>query len=1183
MIKKLLVAVLLMASAGLSKSYAQGAGTCNPDISCMNDDAGGGRICPVGLGAVDQTGARVYDLNGKSPGIDTAFIGVPYSSTVSLKIPTTNAGQPANNNNAQGTSSQVIDWVYIYAFDNMPPGTTYECMGGGVTGPACGSFGFTGATAAEPCRFQHGVTGCVRSFGTPDQLWDKRVRTHICGRGSDLGIAVNQDRYNDNFQAVVRCAKATLSGSQTICAGGTATLNVLLNGKAPFTLKWSDGTNTGTVSNILSGPQTNAPYTFTVSPTITSGTATYTITSLSSYSCTATKADEMAGLAKVTVTASPAASLIPTVTATSSTSSVCDGSPVTLNYGGNATKYVWAGSVVNNQAFVPTQTATYSVTGTALNGCSKTATTTVNWNAKPTVTATAPATVCQGASVTLSGSGASTYAWDKNVVNGTAFSAAAGTVTYSVTGTDAFGCTNGTTTSITSNVSGTVTAPASYTACHNEVKAATTYSTSATTYSWTNSNAAIGLAASGTGEVPSFTATNTTSAAISGVVSIIPTLNSCPGTAGTYTITVNPLPTATISGDASICSGSGSPISIALTGVSPFNFTYGSAAGTSPVTGISSATYTVAATAGTYTLSTVTDAKGCVGTKSGIATIVENAPIATSNLITTACSSGNYTVEFDITGGNSASYKVNGVSSGSHYISASISSGTTYSFTVTDANNCNSVSLSGSKNCSCAASAIMSGGSSFCPGGSSSITVTFTGTAPYGFSYSIDGGTAISKTNVSSPYTFTTSTVGAYTLVSMNDGTCTGSTSGSATVTQKLPTATISGSSTVCTGGSVNLNFAFTGTGPWNFVYTTNGSNPVSLSSAISSKVVSVSTSGTYSLSSVSDASCAGTVSGSAVVNFNALPVITVNSATICAGQATTLAASGAVTYTWSNNKAGDTVSVSPSITKTYTVTGTDANSCIGTAEASVEVNALPTITTVATPSSAVVCAGKSVILSGAGATTYTFLGGDGSVTDGASFIPTATTTYTVIGTDDNNCSSKTTRVVTVNAVPAMGITVTPSSSICSGTKIILTATGAALYSWSDNVSNGIEFTPSGTKTYTVTGTGTNTCTSKATKLVTVSACNGVGVNEFVAAVEEITIYPNPTTGSFNIVVTNASFTQLTISVFDITGKEVFSATDKNISGDYKRKIDLENLTSGMYYVRLFTGSDVKTKKLIVQ
>jgi hypothetical protein len=61
---------------------------------------------------------------------------------------------------------------------------------------------------------------------------------------------------------------------------------------------------------------------------------------------------------------------------------------------------------------------------------------------KPPVVAGADLEVCQGASVRLSGAGAASYTWDKGIVNGVSFKPPVGENVYTVTGTDARGCTN---------------------------------------------------------------------------------------------------------------------------------------------------------------------------------------------------------------------------------------------------------------------------------------------------------------------------------------------------------------------------------------------------------------------------------------------------------------------------------------------------------------------------------------------------------------------------------------------------------------------------------------------------------------------------------------------------------------------------------------------------------------------
>ncbi len=73
-------------------------------------------------------------------------------------------------------------------------------------------------------------------------------------------------------------------------------------------------------------------------------------------------------------------------------------------------------------------------------------------------------------------------------------------------------------------------------------------------YTWTNSNTAIGLASSGTGNVPSYTATNSSSAPITATITVTPSISGCTGTPSSYSITVEP--TATISQNGSLLTSS---------------------------------------------------------------------------------------------------------------------------------------------------------------------------------------------------------------------------------------------------------------------------------------------------------------------------------------------------------------------------------------------------------------------------------------------------------------------------------------------------------------------------------------------------------------------------------------------------------------------------------------------------
>ncbi len=98
----------------------------------------------------------------------------------------------------------------------------------------------------------------------------------------------------------------------------------------------------------------------------------------------------------------------------------------------------------------------------------------------------------------------------------------------------------------------------------------------------------------------------------------------------------------------------------------------------------------------------------------------------------------------------------------------------------------------------------------------------------------------------------------------------------------------------------------------------------------------------------------------------------------------------------------------------------------------------------------------------------------------------------------------------------------------------------------------------------------------------TVNITGSVGIAEN-QTLSNVLVYPNPSTGSFNVTVNNVNFNQLSINVIDIQGKVVYSTTDKNLSSNYNKQINLEGLAKGLYYIKLSTESGVKFQKLIVQ
>ncbi len=148
---------------------------------------------------------------------------------------------------------------------------------------------------------------------------------------------------------------------------------------------------------------------------------------------------------------------------------------------------------------------------------------------------------------------------------------------------------------------------------------AVTGPTQGTIFTWTNSNTDVGLGAGGTGDIPAFTAENTTNSAITATITITPSSNGCDGIPETYIITVNPIPTVTPVVDQVYCIGSGAPVT-ELTGPTAgtvFSWTNNNTAiglGASGTGDVPS--FTAQNTTGTTLAATITitpSANGCVG------------------------------------------------------------------------------------------------------------------------------------------------------------------------------------------------------------------------------------------------------------------------------------------------------------------------------------------------------------------------------------------------------------------------------------------------------------------------------------------------------------------------------------------------------------------------------------------
>lgn len=559
--------------------------------------------------------------------------------------------------------------------------------------------------------------------------------------------------------------------------------------------------------------------------------------------------------------------------------------------------------------------------------------------------------------------------------------------------------------------------------------------------------------------------------------------------AGSAVVTVKPSPTsAVLSGTTSLCAGSG-PVNLIVTvtgGTSPYTININNGVGVInnyvsgapiPVNPAATTTYNM--------VGNVTDATGCSVAGSGSATVTVHTPPSNATISgnSTICSGTSANIKVTITGGvGPFSVTIdNGVGTINNYASgAAIAVSplvtTTYHVTAaTDANGCNATVLAGSAKVTVKpspTSAVLSGSTSICGGaGPANLTVTITGgTSPY--TININNGVGIINNYVSgTPIPVNPAATTTYSMVGnvTDAGGCSVAGSGSATITVNAPpsNATISGTTSICSGSSTNLVVTITGgVGPFTITID-NGVGVINNYASGASIPVSPLVNTTYHVTAVTDANgCAAqALAGSAIITVKPSPTSAVLSgtATTCATPTNLIVTitGGTSPYsvtinngvgTINNYVSGTAIPVNPAATTTYSMVGnvTDASGCsvAGSGTATVTVNTPPSNSTI--NGSATICSGSSTNLSvtitgGVGPYSITINNGVGTINNYISgtpipVSPAVTTTYNLTATKDaNGCAAVAlagSAAVTVN--PASTANAGPDQAICSGGTVTL-------------------------------------------------------------------------------------------------------------------------------------------------
>ncbi len=355
------------------------------------------------------------------------------------------------------------------------------------------------------------------------------------------------------------------------------------------------------------------------------------------------------------------------------------------------------------------------------------------------------------------------------------------------------------------------------------------------------------------------------------------------------------------------------------------------------------------------------------------------------------------------------------------------------------------------------------------------------------------GGTAALTASGSTTYTWSTSATTSSISVSPASttvytvtgsvGTCSASNTSTVTI---LPNPTVNvNAGMVCGGASATL----TATGATNYSW-----NPTTgLSPTTGGTVVATPTATTIYTVSGTVGTCSA-IPVTTTVTVNPAPNITATSNSICVGASAPISASGAVSYTWSPSATlgGLTTSsttATPTLTTTYSVSGTDANGCIGGTVLTVTVYALPVFTASAPP----VCVGQQLVINiTPGFSNYSFPTIPTNTTSVPIIIPNAVAglsgSYNFIVTDIHGCNNFGSVTVTVNSPPTITALASP---VCVSSTGTLIASGAGIngtYTWNPTTNlnpssgNQVFVTPTSTAsiTYTVTGQDANGCSNSA-------------------------------------------------------------------------------------------------------
>jgi gliding motility-associated-like protein len=1076
----------------------------------------------------------------------SAEVGPSYGCLSSTPNPAWYYLQVANSGNlvltVAGSLNNDVDFICWGPFTSP----TAPCTAS-LTGSCAGDHSCTGnivdcsysTSATETCTIPNGIVGqyyllLITNFEDMPQ-----------------NINLNQTGGTGSTNCNIVSCGVTATNTGPYCVGATINLNAATTNTTATTYAWAGPGGYSAIGQSVTIPNS-------------------TLAMSGTYSVTGTTGGTVTCVATTTVTVATATP--PTVASTT----ICAGSPGTLTATGTATSYTWStGATTATMTDSPVTTTVYTVTG-SVGTCTAAATATITAvtytpTATPTVTS---ATICAGSPGTLTATGAATsYTWSTGATTAAMTASPLTTTVYTVTGS--VGTCTATTTATITAVTYTPTATptvTSTTICAGS-PGTLTATGAATSYTWNTGATTATMTAS---------PLTTTVYTVTGSVGTCTAATTATITAVTYTPTATPTVTPV-----TICAGATGTLT--ATG-SATSYTWSTGATTATITDNPAATmvYTVTGSVGT-----------CTAAATATITVVANPTLATVNSNTICL-------------GNSVTLATSGATTYSWSPATGLSSTNTGTVTANPTNNTTTYTITGTAG-TCSAtpitttvtvvSAITPTVTSNTPCATKTLTINCNPGGYIKYLWSGPGGYSSVAQNPTIPGVAVAAS-GTYTLVVTDAAGCINSAIVSATV-NPLPFV-VGGVSPACLNFPITFSatpgfasYAWSGPGG----YTSSSQAPIITNATYANQ-------GSYTVTVVDGITgCTNSNSNTTdpiIVIVNSPPTITVTNTTVCVLTTGTLTANSThpnTTYSWTpsielNTNIGNPVLVTPSVVAPtiYTITGQDANGCVDTTTAMVNVNGPPTVNILpavikgCTPQSATYTATST---SGVSDYNWSFGNGQSSTTALPSVLYSIAGTYMVklTLTDANNCKSTATASVIAYPVPVADFNYTPDpASILDPTVTFLNATSGVEitnYSWNfgDSLNTSIDTTTTPQHTYLHVGSypvtlivlDANGCSDTVVKMVIIEqdfalfvpnsfTPNGDGKNEIFKAEGE-------------------GITDFKMYIFDRWGNKIFTTTDINIGWDgrindkggeslsadvYVWKIDLKNVS---HQGKTYTGT----------